>query len=99
MLTAIINKSKPCEGITREELKSINRSIEILRRRVNYINKAQAMFSKWQELELVNVTIDKELLQYGEPTDYIGKGYIEGVPIYFTKSELVSVAKLTRATD
>lgn len=99
MLTAIINKSKPCKGITREELKSINRTIDLLRRRVNYINKAQAMFSKWQELELVNVTIDKELLQYGQAEDYIGKGYIEGIPIYFKKSELVSVAKLTRATD
>lgn len=99
MLTCIVNKSKPCEGITREELKSINRTIDLLRRRVNYINKVQAMFGKWQELELVNVTIDKELLQYGEPTDYIGKGYIGGIPIYFKKEELVSVAKLTRATN
>jgi len=89
--TVIINK-KQLPLIERQEVEKIQKEIRILCQRIKYINTIKDMFEKWNDIELENVVIDKEL--YKENSDnYIGKGYIKNTktPVYFRKSDIIKV--------
>lgn len=81
----------------------IKKEMEVLTNRLRLLNIANSgiMWKTTQEMELLNITIDKEMLENSKNGEdcYIGKGYklvefgnkSKYIPVYFKEKEVLEI--------
>ena len=97
--TAIVKRTE--YPLPSADIKETEELIKTLLHRVQLLNNSlpACRFTTTETIKLVDVTVDKEMLNSGSPDDYVGKGYLlvnygsrrVYKPVYFKRADVLKL--------